>query len=423
MKVEVEELTPLKRTLKVEVPGEVVSRELAAAYAQLNRRVHIPGFRPGKAPQALLERRYAREIEEDLTRRLVTQYYHEALQQAGLRPAVTPSFVPTRLEKDTPFRFTATVEIKPKIELADYRALPLPPLEVQIPEERVEEALAALRDEHAPLESVAEDRPVEKGDFVTVVVVPAEPQASAGETLLLEVGRGKLLPEFEAALLGARKGQEVTVVLPARDGGPTGREVRLKVQDLKRKLLPAIDEEFAKDLGYPDLATLRERVREGVHRVLAREALARRREEAGKLLVERHRVEAPETLVERELERMLRRMARDLREAGKAKEEIQKELAVAQPETRAIAADRVRLSLILEAIAEREGLEVTDAELRGQVERIAAEMKAAPEDVARLLIAQDGSLDGLRAKILEEKALDRVAAPGIEQKGERNVGS
>ena len=175
MKLEVTELGPMKRALKIEIPEDEVNRRFAQAYADLNRQVQIPGFRPGKAPVALLEKRYAKEVEEDVIRRLVPDYYERAIRQAGIVPVLVevPPLERVKIKKNAAFSFTATVEIKPKIELRDYRPpnpISLKPDTRTVTEEQVDRALEALREQQGQLQAAPAGTRLAEGDYAILDV-------------------------------------------------------------------------------------------------------------------------------------------------------------------------------------------------------------------------------------------------------------
>ncbi|WP_455389689.1 trigger factor, partial [Petrachloros mirabilis] len=171
MKMEMTELGPMKRALKIEVPAEEVAQRFVRAYGELNRQVHIPGFRQGKAPMALLEKRYSKSVEEDVVRSLVPDFYERAVREAGISPVLVeiPPLERVKIKKDAPFTFTATVEIKPKIELRDYKApnpISLKPDKRAVTDEQLAKGMEVLREQHARLEAPPAGHKSAEGDFV-----------------------------------------------------------------------------------------------------------------------------------------------------------------------------------------------------------------------------------------------------------------
>ncbi len=173
MKMEVTELGPMKRALKIEVPADEVTQQFSRAYLELNRQVHVPGFRLGKTPLAILEKRYAKTVEEDVIRKLVPDFYGRAIKQAGINPVVVdiPPLDRVKIKKDSPFTFTATVEIKPTIELRSYRApspISLPADKRTVAEEQIDRALEVLREQQARLDAAPVGTVLAEGDYAIV---------------------------------------------------------------------------------------------------------------------------------------------------------------------------------------------------------------------------------------------------------------
>ena len=194
MKLEVTELGPVKRAVRIEVPAEDVAKRFRDVYADLRSQVHIPGFRPGKAPLALLEKRYAKTVEDDVVRSLVPEYYQKAMKQAGFTPVAVdlPPIERIKIKDGAPLVFTTTVEIKPVFELREYKGITLKQDKRAITEEELDKAMQVLRQQHAQIEVVKEDRGVVEGDYVQVrieqVEGPNQPAGFKPESHLVRVG-------------------------------------------------------------------------------------------------------------------------------------------------------------------------------------------------------------------------------------------
>src|SRR6185436_13121365 len=266
MKMDVTELGPMKRALKIEVPADEVTQRLAKAYVELNRQVNIPGFRPGKAPLAMLEKRYAKTVEEDVIRGLVPDFYDKAIRQAGIVPVHVeiPPLDRAKIKKDEPFIFTATVEIKPKIELRDYRPpnpISLKPDKRTVTDEQVNGALEVLRERQAELHPADPGTALAEGDFAVVDMegfldlAPVEGAQQAGQLHKIGSKVPILGVDVDDVLLGKTEGQMAEISQPYPASHPdqrlAGKTVvyRVTVQAVKRKKLPALDDEFAKDCG------------------------------------------------------------------------------------------------------------------------------------------------------------------------------
>ncbi len=431
--MEVTELGPVKRALKIEVPAEEVTQRFSRMYVELNRQVRIPGFRPGKAPIALLEKRYAKVVEEDVIRSLVPDYYDRAIRQAGIIPILVeiPPLDRVKIKKDAPFTFTATVEIKPKIELRDYKApnpISLKQDKRVVTEEQVDRALEVLREQHARLEPVPAGSGIADGHYVILDIegllegTPLEGTKKEGH--LHKVGaKAQILGlDLDAQLLGKREGDLLEVAQPYPPTHPdqrvAGKTVQFKVavRSIKQKVLPALDDEFAKDCGpYASLQEVRARLRGEMERALKKDIEETHKEAIIKRLQETHHFDLPETLVERELAAMVRQQIQTERQrmqtgtGGGAAGTNAEEMKRLQQERRPEAERRVKLGLILEAIADREGLTVTSEDVQGEIMRLANELKLPVEDVQRMIQAGgEDSLEEFRARIRADKALDFV---------------
>lgn len=431
MKLEVTELGPVKRALKIEIPEEEVTKQFARAYAELNRQVQIPGFRPGKAPLALLEKRYAKAVEEDVLRRLVPDYYDRAIKQAGIVPVLVevPPLERLKVKKNASLSFTATVEIKPKIELRDYRPpnpISLKPDKRTVTDEQVNQALEALREQQAQLVAAPPGTRLAEGQYAVLDVeafLDLMPIAGAKrEGQLHKIGSKTpiLGIEVDEHLLGKKEGEFVEIPHPYPLSHPDARLAgkavvfRVKVGAIKQKALVPLDDEFAKDCGpYRSLAELRDKLRSEMERALKKDIEEGYKDQIRKRLVETHHFELPETLVERELTAIVREMVetRHRQKPGNFEDPVkrQEEIKRLRQENLSEAQRRVKVGLILEAIAEKEGLTVEPEDIAAEVSRLAAALKLAPDEVRRMVEAGgEDSREELRARILADKALDFV---------------
>ncbi len=435
MKLEVTELGPMKRAVKIEVPAEDVAKRVQDAYADLNRQVHVPGFRPGKAPLALLEKRYAKAVEDDVLRSLIPDYYQRAMKEAGISPVAVdiPPLERLKIKKGAPLVFTTTVEIKPVFELREYKGITLKQDKRALTEEDVDKAMQALRQQHGTLEAVREDREIAEGDYVQVRIDAFEVEGLAAEpkteTYLLRVGdktpvKGLVLDE---ALPGKRKGAaiEVSHAAPPEFGDVrlAGKTLTIRgaVQEIKTKVLPDLDDEFAKDLGdYKTLAELREKVKQQLELGLKRDIEDHYKDLVMKRLVELHHFEIPESLLQRELEAMIHEALNRRRRSGQGtlpggpEPDVRKLREEFLPQ----ATFRVRLGLILESIATKEGVTVTEGDIDQDVRQMARAMKVEAAEVKRLLLSGDrDTLEDFKSRILAEKALQLVYEKAIIQVG------
>ncbi|MGZ9131929.1 MAG: trigger factor [Nitrospira sp.] len=435
--MEVTELGPMKRALKIEVPADEVAQQFSRAYLELNRQVQIPGFRPGKAPVAILEKRYAKTIEEDVIRKLVPDFYGRAIKQAGINPVVVdiPPLDRVKIQKDAPFTFTATVEIKPTIELRDYKSPSPVSLQADkrtVAEEQIDRALEVLREQQARLDEAQAGTVLSEGDYAIVDLegfldgAPLDGTKKEGQLHKVGSKAALLGIEIDAHLIGRQAGDMVeipqTYPVSHPDQRVAGKAVsfRLVIKGVKQKKLPTLDDEFAKDCGpYASLHELRDKLRGQMEKALKRDIEESYKDTLLKRLIETHHFDLPDTLVERELSTIVQQKLQ-ARQRGNLTDSLPapdaEELKKIREEHREEANRRVKAGLILEAIAEKEGLSVSQDDLNNEVTRLATELRVPMADLVKMIQAggQD-SVEELRARILADKALDVVYRQAVIQ--------
>jgi len=426
MKLDVTELGPVKRAVRIEVSAEDVSKRFQDVYAELRTQVHIPGFRAGKAPQALLEKRYAKTVEDDVVRQLIPEYYSKAMKETGFKPVAVdlPPLERIKIKNGTPLVFTTTVEIKPVFELREYKGSTLKQDKREITEEELDKAMQVLRHQHAQIESVPEDREIAAEDIVQVAIERVEGVNAPGgfkpETHLIRAGDktpiyGAVLDD---AILGKKKGA-------AFEAGGPALTVRGTVQALKHKVLPDLDDEFAKDLGeYTTLAELRDKVKTQLERSLKQDIEETYKDLLMKRLVEIHHFDVPESLVQRELDAMVhaeRSRQQRLRQmashgGGGGEGAVSFDARKFREESLPTAQQRVKLGLVLETIAEKEGIAVVEADMLEECRQMARAMQVDVAEVVKMLKSNgEDAIEDLRARILAEKALQFVYEKAIIQ--------
>ncbi len=433
MKLEMTELGPGKRALKIEVPEEDVNKAFDKVFADLKRQVRIPGFRQGKAPLSILEQRYGKEVEQDVVQRLVPDYYQRAIQEAGVTPVMVdiPPMERIKAKRNTVFSFTATVEIKPHIELHDYRPpnpISLKPDPRSVTDEQVTEALESFRQKQARLEAAPQGTPL-GDDFYAVVKVEgqldgAPLEGASKEGHLHHMGSKKpiLGLEIEDSLLGKKEGDtfELSQDYPSShpDERLAGKSVQfsITVQGVKHKQLPELDDEFAKDCGpFETLEQLQDTIRTELEDLLKKDIEETHKEHVMERLLTMHHFDVPEVLVDREVRTMVRqRLIEDQqkKKAGHPLDDVlqqEQDIKRLQEEFLPDAKKRVRLSLILEAISKKESIEVEDQDIQDEIAKLAKGLKLPVEDVQRMVTSGgEESLSEFRERIRAEKALQLV---------------
>lgn len=436
MKVSAQKIPDSQVVLEIEVEPERVEKALDRAYRKLVTRTRVPGFRPGKAPRAMLERYLGREtLLHEALDRLVPEVYQEAARQEEVEPIDLPALEVVTIE---PLVVKATVPVRPTVDLGEYRQVRVARDPIETPQEKVEQSLEDLRRRYAVLEPV--DRPVQWGDILRADVAGTVGDISIVDQkdveFRLREGQTVSIPGFAERLLGLSKGveTEVEVPVPADFGDPAAAgkmaRYRVAIHDIKEEKLPALDDSFARQVGegFPSLAALRERIESDIRQVEEEVALHRYHDQVLAALEEKATIEFPPVLVERELERLVedeqrafsaappRDLERQLRVQGKSEEELRQEL-------RPLALERVRRSLILSEVAEAENISVSDVDIDQEVERLSSSAGPQAEEVRRFFAGADGR-DALRRRLLTRRVLDRLVsiAAGEDDSGGKEQG-
>ncbi len=385
LEVEVERLPAAQAKVTVTAPAEVVDRAIARALTDLSRRVRLPGFRPGKAPAAVVERAVGWDaVQQEATDLILPDLYRRAVEQAQLDPVSQPTVAEADLERGQPFRFVASVLLRPEVTLGDYRQIRVP-LEVkEVPEQDVDGTLEALRQRYAQLTD-ATDREVQAQDVVTAELTMRHGDQVIGtpnQVQTLDLQRGDLLPGMADQLLGARVGGdpiEITVTLPDDYAREELRGemvvVTANVTGIQAKSLPELDDNLAAIAGRGEtLEELKGFIRDELREELAAEAEREQANKAMELLLGMTKVEVPEAMIQAEIDHQVRDLEARLAESGLALDALLaaqgRSLEQLRGERRQAAVERVRLDLALGQVAKQEALETSDLELAAALTQI-----------------------------------------------------
>ncbi len=395
MKVEWRREPQSRAVLEVEVPADEVVREVRASATRLAQRVRVPGFRPGKAPRAVLERYIGRdELYGEAAEALVTSAYRQAVSDVGVLPVGRPEFDVPPLDEAQPLRFVARVDVAPEVDPGAYDEVRIPYQPPAVTDADVDAAIEDLRRRRGRLVSVP-DAKAAPGDFVLVrpVSVEGTDRFQVGREVLVELGEGVFPPELEKALEGTGTADERSVTFGE------AAKVTVTVADVKQRELPTLDDAFAKSLDVASVDELRTRLRE---RLTADSTAAAEEAYEDQLLtavLERATIELPGSLVEHEIEHLVEDLNESLQRRGytlaRYLEGAGKDMAGLRGELRPRAERRLRARFLLDEIARREGLVPTQEEIVVEEEKVAAELK---QDLARVREWLDG--DGRREAML-----------------------
>jgi trigger factor len=410
MKISSEDVSPIEKKLVVEVDPAAVDKELERAYRALSRKVSIRGFRPGKAPRRVLEQQFKDQVESEVRQTLVQETLPEALKERGLNPITAPAVRLESLRAGTPFRYHAKVELKPKIEIKDYKGLPFKPIAVEVVDAQVDAEIDRIRQNASQLVPVGDRDRVMQGDFVVVDYsgsIEGTPlKGTVGENVTFEVAPGKFYeghaPELQGSSVGDSRDIDVKFPGDYRAQNLRGKKVTFKmaVRGLKKREAPALDDEFAKDVGAKDLAELRARVKEDLLTRAKEQAERDERDQLMKVLAERNPFDIPSGMVERAINQIIEAGAERLSQSGVDLRKVQLDMPKLREEMRDRAAFEVRAALLLEAVAKAEKIEPTDADVDARIEEVAAKAK---QPVAKVRAQVDRN--AIRARLTEEKAV------------------
>lgn len=421
MKVSVEEIEACKRRLQVEAPEDLVQQAWAEAYGRVQRQARLPGFRRGHVPRNLVKLHFADEVRRQVAQRLIPEVYRQALEETQIRPVEEPDFKDVTLEEGSSLRFTAVVEVKPTITLGEYRGLTLQHSPAPVTDEGVEQAVNHLREQQAEFRVV--ERAADLGDLVIIdyTLTPEGVESRTEKGYAFLVGSGGALPEIDEAVIGLASGgeRETRVRFPDNHQREDLRGkpgvARVRVAEVKEKVLPALDDGFAKALGeYDSLEALRAAVRKELEARQEREARRALEEKAVDALLAGHDFPVPEALVLRQVSHLIEHARDRVRQHGEDPDRIPWDYEKLTEELRPVADRAVRRSLVLEAVAEQERLAPSDADLDAEVERI-AQASRRPVPAVRRLLEKSGDLEGLRISLREARTLDFLIQHAIVQ--------
>jgi len=412
----VEDLSPVVKKVSVELTPDRVKDALDSAYTSVSRTVKLKGYRQGHVPRRLVERYFGDDVKKDVAQKLVTGSIHEALAEHQLDPVAPPRVENGSVEPGQPFKYTATVEVRPRVEPKDYEGLAIPKIDSGVADARVDERIEEMRANQAMFVPVEGRDVVEAGDFVSAdyeAFVGGTPLRGAKrEGVLLEVAPGSLLENKAEGLLGARVGdtRELGVTFPDDYAVEElrGKEARFRVavKGLKKREVPALDDAFVQDLGgeVKTVADLRAKVRADLEQQKKQRAESDQREALLTALVAKNPIEAPPALVERNVDAMLQGMLEGFMRRGIDPRQLGLNLDRMRDELRQRALLEVKGYLLLEAIAEKEKVEATEEDLAKHFEKLSSELKQ-PADKVRAAFRRQDSLDSLKARLRQDKAL------------------
>lgn len=400
-----------KRTIEVEIPVDEVEKARERVTNSIRQRVRLPGFRPGKAPTSLIQSRFESDIRSEVLEVLLPASFRKNVESAGLQVVGTPNITELKFEPGEPIHYKAEFEVAPEFEVSEYRGLPVHYEEPTVSDEELDARLEQMRERKADFVNL-DPRPIENGDYVQTRMRSLEGVAEPiDQEIQFHVGSPESLPEFRDALIGASPEdvREVEITYPA-DYEPklAGKTVRFELTPkvVRKKELPALDDEFAKDMGdYQTLDELKDAARKAIFREKQGEAQGKAKEELVDRLVEGNPFPVPETYVDRQIENNVRSQIAEI--AGGRDLDISKldlDWKAIKEKQRDGALRNVRASLLLEKIADKEGIRASKDEVDREVQLMARQAHEAVP-VTRARLEKEGTLNRIASVIQTQKTL------------------
>jgi len=414
MQVQVEDVGPCKKLLKIEVPAEQVDEELEKTYDQLNEAAAVPGFRKGHVPRWLMKSRFGKQVDDDTKQALVTDSFDKAIKEKELRPLGTPAFdEEIKFEAGKPLTFGVTIEVHPEFEIDDYADLDLKKPSTKPTKAEIKKRIDYVRRRYAKLEDVSEGSP-QADDIAVVHLILKEGdetyrdipnhQFIAGEHVLIGMTADETA-EFVTSLgVGDTIEREVTIPDTFGDEAKRGAKMTLslKLDGIRRPVLPEVTAEWVKEVGFDSLDEFNDEIKTAVEREKGRDVQDKLEEQMLEQLAKKVDFELPEDIIKSMAQKSLVRRNLALRQRGVPAEEIEKQLDELKKESEKSAQTKAKMFFILDKIAETERLFVTEEEVEARVELIAANYDRSPGQVMRDF-ERDDRLGELRSSMREEK--------------------
>lgn len=412
MKTALKEDKGLYRELTIEVEGPEVKNLLEEIYQYLSHTANIPGFRRGRIPRKILKKRFGATIEQSVANKILEKYLEKALEEQGVKPVADIFLTDVKLDEEKPsVAVVVKFEVPPEIELKNLEEITVEIPKVEFSQEQVENYINQLREQNAEWRTV--DREIKEGDLVEVEYEITETESGekeSGETSAV-IGEGLFRKEIEEALKGKKAGDEIELkALPIYDqeGKEVGKvDIKIKVKAVKEKVLPELNDEFAKKLGLGETweeaqKKIEEQLREQFERAKEQQKLER----LVAKLVEEHKFDVPETLVRRELDTLVKQRIAELQSLGINPKQVNQQQLV--NELLPVAIFNVASRLILDKLADQLGVEVSDEEVEREIEKLAKAYKVPVEELKKSLQEQ-GLVEAIKADLRRNKALEEAA--------------
>lgn len=421
MNVTVENLAPCKKLVRVEVEAQKVDETLDTITKQFQRGANLPGFRPGKAPREMVVRKYAKDIEEEAKRKLISEAYKSALEEQKLDVVGYPDIEEIQFSRGQPLQFAATIETTPEFELPEYKGIPVKREARTVTDEDVERAIQVLRQSHTSFKTV--ERPSQSGDIAVVnytgtsdgkpisEIAPTAKGLSEQKNFWVEIGANAFIPGFAEQVLGSKAGDKKTIdvdfpadFVTTELAGKKGR-YEVEVVEIKEKVLPTVDDAFAKSYGAEDLDKLRAGVRRDLENELTYKNNRAIRTQLVRSLVNRISFELPETAVAQETRNVVYDIVQENAKRGVSRDVIEQQKEQIYSAATQGAKERVKVAFLLQKIAEKEDIKVSQEEIGQRINQLAATYQIPAQKFLKDLQKRNGLIE-IYDQVMNEKVID-----------------
>ncbi len=394
-----EDISSTKKRLSIEIPADAFEQEIQSSLQVLRKKTKLPGFRPGKAPMGLIEKRYGKDVEGEAMEKVIPQFYTKALEEADIIPVAQPQLEGgIDFQRHNPLALTFTVEIRPKIDDLSYEGIEVDGMALDITDNDIEQTLNRLAEDKATFEPT--DDPAKESDLVVLDYT----LLGGGEfkDQVFRLGSDQMPKLFSQKIAGLKKGEDVSFEMTMPEDFPNSElagktfTTSVAVKEVKNVIMPEIDDEFAKDMEMDDLESLKKHIRERLEESKREQVENVLKGQIMKKLLDTYEFEAPESLVESEVQHWV--------DQAKAQGRTEEDEAL-KNEIRPDAERNVRASMLVQIIGDKENIEVTEDDIRQRLISLSGRFNLSPENVMKYYISRDGSLEGLKHSVYEEKVL------------------
>ena len=414
MKINIEDIDSTRKKIRVSLSSDQVAEKRKSVFRDVMGGVSVKGFRKGKVPRHVVESMYGKEVDQETASNLVSETLSEALAERSLLPVTRPDITEMdEVKVGEEFTYSAEFEVVPDFELSDYSSIPVEKVVRQVTEEDIDAEIEKLRERAAQSRLIEEDRPAKDGDYV---FVDYSGTFEDGETIddlnrqdvKFLLGEEQISPEFEENLLGKKTGEEAkfSVSYPEdfliQEAAGKTVSFTVKVKEIHDKVLPELNDDFAKDFEVESVSALREAIKEQLEHMHENEQLSSMRDQVVDNLLSGNQFDVPPSMLEKEEENLKARFVSDMQRGGVPEPEIGEDV---MPKFTEKAAESVRTSIILARIAQKENVRVTRKQLNEHIDRLAASYNLPPDQVHKAY-EQPGTMEHLESQIKTQGVLD-----------------